>query len=58
MKSGKMDELNIVGRHDLCIALRVPVIIEAITAIALADLMIIEQKIPKIIKSENKIKIV
>ncbi len=58
MKSGKMAELNIVGRHDLCIALRVPVIIEAITAIALADLMIIEQKIPKIIKSENKIIIV
>ena len=31
-------ELNIRGRHDTCFALRVPVIIEAITAIALADL--------------------
>jgi len=27
------------GRHDLCIALRVPVVVEAVTAIALADLM-------------------
>jgi chorismate synthase len=27
------------GRHDLCIALRVPVVLEAVTAIALADLM-------------------
>jgi len=28
------------GRHDLCIALRVPVVVEAVTAIALADLVI------------------
>ncbi len=28
------------GRHDLCIALRVPVVVEAITAIALADLLL------------------
>ncbi len=38
IRSGKMDELNIGGRHDACIALRVPVVIEAITAVALADL--------------------
>jgi len=36
-ESQKIEELEIKGRHDLCIALRVPVIIEAITAIALAD---------------------
>ncbi len=36
--SGKVEELIIGGRHDACIALRVPVVIEAITAIALADL--------------------
>jgi len=36
-KTQKLDELKIKGRHDVCIALRVPVIIEAITAIALAD---------------------
>ena len=33
----QIEELTIKGRHDVCIALRVPVIIEAITAIALAD---------------------
>jgi chorismate synthase len=31
------------GRHDACIGLRVPVVIEAITAIALADLKMIHQ---------------
>ena len=36
----KIEELVIKGRHDICIALRMPVIIEAITAIALADLML------------------
>ncbi|PIP53829.1 MAG: chorismate synthase [Bacteroidetes bacterium CG23_combo_of_CG06-09_8_20_14_all_32_9] len=33
----KIKSLEIHGRHDTCIALRVPVILEAITAIALAD---------------------
>ncbi len=37
--TGAMDELKIVGRHDSCIALRMPVIIEAAVAIVLADLM-------------------
>jgi chorismate synthase len=36
-KSGKEENLIIKGRHDVCIALRVPVIIEAVTAIVLAD---------------------
>ena len=36
-----VEELIIQGRHDLCIALRVPPIIEAATAIALADLSMI-----------------
>ena len=38
--TGKMEELKIPGRHDTCIALRCPVIVEAATAIALADLML------------------
>lgn len=38
--SGKVEELTIEGRHDACIALRVPVVLEAATAIALADLML------------------
>ncbi|NOU60206.1 chorismate synthase [Marinifilum caeruleilacunae] len=40
---GKVEELLIEGRHDACIALRIPVIIEAAAAIALADLKLIDQ---------------
>lgn len=42
-KSGQKETLEIKGRHDACIALRVPVVIEAVTAIVLADLMLQEQ---------------
>jgi len=38
IETGKVEELEVKGRHDACIALRVPVVIEAITAIALTDL--------------------
>ncbi|MDR3365581.1 MAG: chorismate synthase [Prevotellaceae bacterium] len=41
-EKGKVDELRIRGRHDACIALRVPVVLEAATAIALADLMLLQ----------------
>lgn len=41
----KMDTLKVRGRHDTCIALRMPVIIEAAAAIALADLMLIDRGI-------------
>lgn len=47
-QSGKVETASVKGRHDLCIALRVPVILEAVTAIVLADLMILEQRIPRI----------
>lgn len=40
MQTGKMEELNIEGRHDTCIALRVPVVVEAAAAIVLADFML------------------
>ena len=40
--TGQMVDLEIEGRHDTCIALRVPVIVEAATAIVLADLMMLE----------------
>jgi chorismate synthase len=36
LESGKVEELLIGGRHDTCIALRVPVVLEAITSIVLA----------------------
>ena len=38
-QTGEMDTLAVKGRHDVCFALRVPVIVEAMTAIALADLI-------------------
>jgi chorismate synthase len=50
LKTGKVSDLKIEGRHDLCIALRVPVILEAVTAIVLADLMMAEQRIKRIYK--------
>jgi chorismate synthase len=44
-KNNTVEELKIIGRHDACIALRIPPVIEAATAIVLADLMLLEQKI-------------
>lgn len=38
-KTQKMDTLEIGGRHDVCFALRTPVIVEAMAAIVLADLL-------------------
>ncbi|MBQ3250166.1 MAG: chorismate synthase [Bacteroidales bacterium] len=38
-QTGEMDTLAVKGRHDVCFALRTPVIVEAMTAIALADLI-------------------
>jgi chorismate synthase len=32
-----MEEFAVRGRHDLCIALRVPPVLEAVTAMVLAD---------------------
>lgn len=37
-----IEELKIKGRHDACIALRIPVIVEAAVALALADFYLIE----------------
>ena len=39
--TGGMTDLEIPGRHDTCFALRTPVIVEAMTAIVLADLLLI-----------------
>ncbi|MCK4854472.1 MAG: chorismate synthase [Bacteroidales bacterium] len=50
MKSGRVEELEIKGRHDKCIALRVPPVLEAATAIVLADFMLMEQNINRINK--------
>ena len=37
--AGEMTELSVGGRHDVCFALRTPVIVEAMAAIVLADLI-------------------
>ncbi|MFN5761249.1 MAG: chorismate synthase, partial [Sphingobacteriales bacterium] len=38
-ETGETEDFSVKGRHDLCIALRVPPVLEAITAIVLVDLM-------------------
>ena len=42
--TGQMDTLEVPGRHDVCFALRAPVVVEAMTAIVLADLVLISNK--------------
>lgn len=49
IETGETEDFSVKGRHDLCIALRVPVVLEAVTAFVLADLMLLEQKISRII---------
>lgn len=49
-ESGEVESFSVKGRHDLCIALRVPPVLEAVTALVLADLMLLEQKIPAVIR--------
>lgn len=39
LQTGEQVDLEIQGRHDTCIALRVPVVVECAAAIVLADLM-------------------
>jgi chorismate synthase len=45
----QLEKFSVKGRHDLCVALRAPVILEAVTAIVLADLMMLEQHIPRVL---------
>jgi chorismate synthase len=49
IETNTVESFSVKGRHDLCIALRVPVILEAVTAFVLADLLMLEQKVPRII---------
>jgi chorismate synthase len=54
-ESGEMVDLSIEGRHDTCIALRVPVVLEAATAIVFADLLMQAQKINRINNPKDSI---
>lgn len=47
--TGTTEDFSIKGRHDLCVALRAPVIVEAVTAIVLADFMLLEQHIKRVL---------
>ncbi len=40
-KTGEITDFTVKGRHDTCVALRAPVIVEAATAIVLADLFLL-----------------
>ena len=48
LETGKIADLRIEGRHDKCIALRVPPVLEAATAVVLADSMLLEQEVRRI----------
>jgi len=39
VETGNVEPFSVKGRHDLCIALRVPVVLEAVTAMVLADVI-------------------
>jgi chorismate synthase len=47
-ETDQMENFAVRGRHDLCIALRVPPVLEAVTAMVLADLMLREQHIKRV----------
>lgn len=52
--TGQVESFAVRGRHDLCVALRAPVIVEAATALVLGDLLLLEQRIPRVINNEMK----
>ena len=55
LKTGELDSFSIKGRHDVCFALRTPVIVEAMTAIVLADLgLIYDAEIANIIPPDDE----
>ena len=47
--TGQMEDFSIKGRHDLCVALRAPVILEAMTALVLMDLLLLEQRVKRVL---------
>ena len=49
IETGETEDFSVKGRHDLCIALRVPVVLEAVTAFVLADLMMMEQRVGRVL---------
>jgi chorismate synthase len=54
MATGKMVDLTVEGRHDTCIALRVPVVVEAAAAMVMADFMLQAQEVKRINESKSE----
>jgi chorismate synthase len=52
-ETGAVEKFSIKGRHDLCIALRVPPVLEAVTAMVLADLMLLEGRVARVSGQTN-----
>lgn len=50
-ETNTVEPFSVKGRHDLSIALRVPVVLEAVTAFVLADLMMTEARISRVLRS-------
>ena len=50
INTNNVETFSVKGRHDLCIALRVPVVLEAVTAFVLADLLLQEQQVGRVFK--------
>jgi len=48
-ETNTVENFSVKGRHDLCIALRVPVVLEAVTAFVVVDFMMMEQRISRFI---------
>lgn len=49
-ETGEQELFSVKGRHDLCIALRVPPVLEAVTAIVLADLAMLTGLLPRVVE--------
>jgi chorismate synthase len=49
LQTNQPTTLSMGGRHDACIALRAPVVVEAVTAAVLVDLMMREGQLPRIV---------
>lgn len=52
-ETDQVETFAVRGRHDLCIALRVPVVLEAVTAMVLTDLLLVAQRIPPVLGNNN-----
>lgn len=52
-ETGEVDDFSVKGRHDLCVGLRAPVILEAMTAVVLLDFMMLAGKVDRVWKYEQ-----